>query len=336
MDDTIFSRLYEFMWDFAVSLVPVLDPYSNFNWVYVVAFLATAYFFYARRPRNTVESREQTFADYIFPQSIYTHADAIVGYKTYVINTLFFRFTSLAWFAFLSVGFADAIENALSYSGAGLQLSGALGAVAVFVFGLAAYLLQDYILFLMHYLSHRMPILWEFHKIHHTLRVLTPVHDFHLHPIELIVRDMFYAVVFGGFLGLVNTLVLKDGLVIRSADIFWLSVLINVFWNFRHTHIPVHYPPWISSILISPAVHQVHHSANPEHHEKNYGLTFSIWDKLAGTYYCPTKQEIIKYGLGDDADADRYTSAINAYFRPFGEVYRLYVLGKPLFGRSPN
>ena len=53
--------------------------------------------------------------------------------------------------------------------------------------------------------------------------------------------------------------------------------------NLRHTHLWIDYGPRLSRILISPAQHQIHHSADPRHFDKNIGFIFAFWDDLFGT-----------------------------------------------------
>jgi sterol desaturase/sphingolipid hydroxylase (fatty acid hydroxylase superfamily) len=67
---------------------------------------------------------------------------------------------------------------------------------------------------------------------------------------------------------------------------------------------------WISfrgvlgRIFISPAHHQVHHSGNPEHFNKNFGSCLAVWDWMFGTLYVPQKQrERLTFGFADNPDA---------------------------------
>ena len=54
-------------------------------------------------------------------------------------------------------------------------------------------------------------------------------------------------------------------------------------------------------MLISPAQHQVHHSVDPRHHDRNYGEVLALWDWLFGTLYISRAGETIRFGLGDSA-----------------------------------
>jgi hypothetical protein len=52
-------------------------------------------------------------------------------------------------------------------------------------------------------------------------------------------------------------------------------------------------------ILISPAQHQIHHSAAKKHFNKNYGSIFALWDWMFGTLYIPESYEDLTYGVAD-------------------------------------
>ena len=82
-----------------------------------------------------------------------------------------------------------------------------------------------------------------------------------------------------------------------------------VGYNLRHSHIWVAYPQWISHILISPAMHQIHHSAERRHFDKNLGYHLAIWDRLAGTLYIPEGRETFALGIGPEGKRIRGVTA---------------------------
>lgn len=60
-------------------------------------------------------------------------------------------------------------------------------------------------------------------------------------------------------------------------------------------------------MLISPAMHQVHHSIEPRHFNRNYGQALAIWDWMFGTLYVIHEKEVVTFGLDDEADAPLMT-----------------------------
>ena len=75
-----------------------------------------------------------------------------------------------------------------------------------------------------------------------------------------------------------------DLVTILGANIF--VFLFNIFGsNLRHSHIGIRYWKWLEYFLISPAQHQVHHSISINHHDKNFGAAFAIWDWIFGSLH---------------------------------------------------
>ena len=58
-------------------------------------------------------------------------------------------------------------------------------------------------------------------------------------------------------------------------------------YNLRHSHVYWAWPPLMGRILGSPGNHQIHHSSEARHLDKNFGGVFIIWDRLFGTYLAP-------------------------------------------------
>src|SRR5207245_2041547 len=106
--------------------------------------------------------------------------------------------------------------------------------------------------------------------------------------------------------------------------IFGVNVVIFAFHMFafqlRHSHIWLSYGPIISRLLISPAQHQIHHSLDPKHWNKNYGFIFAVWDGLFGSLYVPRSREILR--LGVPADPGDFSSVTKLYLLPFAKAAR--------------
>jgi sterol desaturase/sphingolipid hydroxylase (fatty acid hydroxylase superfamily) len=82
--------------------------------------------------------------------------------------------------------------------------------------------------------------------------------------------------------------------------------------------------PRAHHIFISPAHHQIHHSAKPEHWNRNYGEVFAIWEWMFGTLFLPS-EEIRKnliLGVGIGAPQHHPTLA-KVYLEPLASMYEL-------------
>ncbi|MCC6140662.1 MAG: sterol desaturase family protein [Nitrospira sp.] len=74
--------------------------------------------------------------------------------------------------------------------------------------------------------------------------------------------------------------------------------------HLRHLHIWLSYGRVFNRLFISPAHHQIHHSVDPRHWNKNFGSKLSIWDGLFGTHYQPRQPEVLRVGLLDAASRE--------------------------------
>ncbi|WP_237217439.1 sterol desaturase family protein [Falsiroseomonas oryziterrae] len=167
-----------------------------------------------------------------------------------------------------------------------------------------AFTLSDFSLYWTHRLFHRFPGLWRSHKLHHAPPVLTPLTGFRFWPHETFLH-MAGAGFFQGLgLGLVAAVA---GAQVSPMTVLGVNVLMLAwslaFSHLRHSHVPIPYPRWLSFILISPHMHQVHHSSDPAHHDRNFGTTFAVWDWMFGTLYLPRRDERFHFGLEPPAEA---------------------------------
>ena len=89
----------------------------------------------------------------------------------------------------------------------------------------------------------------------------------------------------------------------------------------RHTHLPISFGP-LDNFVLSPHWHQIHHSVDPRHYDKNFGLLFSFWDRLFGTSFVPTPGEELKFGLVD-RDVRDYQSLAGLYILPLRKMWRV-------------
>jgi sterol desaturase/sphingolipid hydroxylase (fatty acid hydroxylase superfamily) len=156
-----------------------------------------------------------------------------------------------------------------------------------------------------HYLKHRIPFLWEFHKPHHTAEVLTPFTVFRVHPIDSLIYTDIVAVcvgiLHGAFIYLsgknVNFYAIDNANILMVGFYFLLAHL-------QHSQFWIPFTGLFGRIVLSPAHHQIHHSADPAHYNRNLGSFLAIWDWMFGTLAVPeTRSPRLKFGaaqLGED------------------------------------
>ena len=175
-----------------------------------------------------------------------------------------------------------------------------------------------------HLLMHKIPFLWEFHKVHHSAEVLTPLTEWRQHPVELnifpILMGAASCLVQGPFVWWFgeNAFVLDPLRANLLSMAFWYTIL-----HLRHTELPFYATGLLGKIIQAPAHHQVHHSTNPKHFDMNMGYCLSIFDWAFGTLYVPKKGEKFKYGLGHQDDA--LETAVGSILAPIGRVMMMAV-----------
>lgn len=91
--------------------------------------------------------------------------------------------------------------------------------------------------------------------------------------------------------------------------------------NFHHTHLWISFGPFFERLIISPAQHQVHHSLELRHYNKNYGHTLAVYDWLFGTLYVIEGAEKVTFGVKDlQKDEARTDSLIFNLTYPLGQM----------------
>ena len=199
-------------------------------------------------------------------------------------------------------------------------LTFALGSILVFDFGF----------YLQHYLMHKISFLWEFHKVHHSAEVMTPLTFFRVHPVDWLSMSLVYGLLVGGFQGTYKYFIPYEASLVK---IMGFNIITFAFYfmgiHLRHSHIWISYGQILSRIFISPAQHQIHHSLAPRHFDKNLGAIFSLWDWLFGTLYVPKKKEDIQFGLSR-GEHKEFSSLWSLYFLPFQKNIRSHSTSKKL------
>ena len=147
-------------------------------------------------------------------------------------------------------------------------------------------ILLDYTLYWWHVLTHKIPFLWRFHKVHHVDLDLDASTALRFHFGELMVSVIFRA------------------LQIRVLGISWATLS---FWNtallmeimFHHSNVelPDWVERWISRIVATPRMHGIHHSTKDDEMDSNWSSGLSIWDWLHGTRHPDLPQPAIKIGV---------------------------------------
>jgi sterol desaturase/sphingolipid hydroxylase (fatty acid hydroxylase superfamily) len=305
---------------FVTPLLQFTQPGSRTFLVYLGTSLLIATIIHMRDAATGTEHRRPL--SFLFPKQVYTHPSAVVDYIYFFTNTILYA-VIMAPLGALGPFISNTITGFLESVSSPYVMTEISGITATLVFTLALALLSDFGSFVSHWWMHRNPLLWEFHKVHHSAEVLTPITVYRMHPLD----DIITAGIIGGITGTFDALTrfyVAPGL--SPYAIYGVGIITFLFfvsgYHLRHSHIWLSYGPTLSKILISPAQHQIHHSKAKRHWNKNYGFTFAIWDYLFGSLYIPKEREHIDFGIGNNEEPE-YRSALNLYLLPFKKAFRV-------------
>lgn len=319
-----FQSLETFLVSVSGAISAFSDLQSKTAWLYLLTSAAIAAALYVVDRRNG--SAPPPLREFLMPSKVYLHRSAIVDYKFVAVDLTI----KLAVYTPLITGFAYLVYKATAAPLAGVfgerlpvdRIMGGTPAIPVL-----AILAGDFAFFLSHYLMHKVRVLWYFHEVHHSAEVLTPVTVYRTHPVEDLVNGVVAAVISGTGSALYTSTTGND---VSLPAIFGINVIQFTFFSFafqlRHSHIWLSYGPFLSRIFISPAQHQIHHSTDPKHWDKNFGFMLAIWDGMFGCLYVPKERETLQVGI-PGADPHDFSSVAKLYFLPFAKAARFVQAG---------
>jgi len=173
-----------------------------------------------------------------------------------------------------------------------------------------------------HYLKHRIPLLWEFHRVHHTAEHLSPLTNFRVHPLDSILFLNSLALFIGAAHGTMTWLLgaPTQAVLLSGTNVLTLAFLFLLV-HLQHSHIWITTRGLAGRLIQSPAHHQLHHSTNPAHFNKNFGGNLSVFDWLFGTLLIPAA-EPQRLTFGVEAKGERPQSMEGVVLTPFARLWR--------------
>lgn len=262
------------------------------------------------------------FFDFAVPHEVLTHPSAKADLMFWITKKALMPFLMLpagATFV-VAVGW---LTNQVITAILGVTpplIAGEAGPATVIVFTITMLLAYDLSYYLYHVAQHRFPVLWELHKVHHSAEVMVGITKDRVHPLDELMNRMWDGVIPGICFGIWSVLSLN----LVELTIFGVNVYVMrniLMMDFvRHTHFKISFGP-LNNIVLCPHWHQLHHSTDPRHYDKNFGLLFSFWDRLFGTLCVPRPDEDFKFGL-IERDVRDYQSLRGLYLMPLQRMAR--------------
>ena len=166
--------------------------------------------------------------------------------------------------------------------------------------GVVSLLLLDLLVYAQHVAFHRIPWLWRWHRVHHADLELDASSGIRFHIGEIAL-----------------SLLLKGAAVaclgIAPEDVLLFEILLNAAAMFNHANVA--WPKSVDRVLrcfiVTPDMHRVHHSIEPDEMHRNFGFNVPWWDWLFGTYRAEPKAGHVEMRLGLHEERDvRHAGAL--------------------------
>ena len=287
------------------ALEYLTDPNKRLFWIYIISSILLAIVYFYINKKNT---------RVILSSKLWLHPSAKLDYY-YFFLSYFINIFLLVPFIVSAKTIAYSINKFLFLQFDYFENTFFSYETVIFMYTLALFLVSDFTRYWLHRFLHTIPFLWEFHKVHHSAKVLTPITFYRVHPVENFLFGLRYSLSIGFVTGI---FIYFFGAMIDIYTVVGVNVFLFVFSifgaNLRHTHVPFSYFAFIEKWLMSPKQHQIHHSR--KHFDKNYGGFVSIWDRMFGSLQLSNEVPVLKFGLRKNQMGD-YTSLKSLIFRPF-------------------
>lgn len=307
----------------------LLAPGSMFSlWSLLAALVISAVFLLSRkrmRPRLLLRA--------LLPAKLWNSRSSRIDIVFFLLNT-FVTGTLIGWgilsYGAISRGTLDLAHGLFGHS----PLPVALPWVRAAGLTLVLFLAYDFGYWLDHYLAHKIPARWAFHRVHHTAEVLSPLTAYRVHPVDTLLFANIAAITSGLADGLARFVINApaQSVTLEGTNIVLLAFLFTTI-HLQHSHIDIRLTGWLGRLVFSPAHHHIHHSSKASHYDSNFGSCLAIWDWMFKTLILPEPGERPgKYGA--EASGEDPHSVHGSLITPF--VHALAPLTRFVAGRRPS
>lgn len=316
---------FDFIWSqlLAVAAYPS-DPDQRIYWLYIVCSALAAAWVFRLKARSDAERRIsfREFVAFLFPREVWQNSSAWLDVRYFFFHQIF-RLVIYGVFlaGALALVFSAVTGSAKVVNASALTMESGIADIAIstlYMIILIAFV--DLVSYGIHYLQHKLPILWAFHRVHHSPNVMHPLTNYREHPVDNFAYALGTGSAYGLVFGIATNLV---GYVPSMPALLGVPLVMLAFnvlgYNLRHSHIWLRWPGRWSMAFASPAHHHIHHSCHPDHLDKNFAFIFPVWDVLFGTYHLPETGKDVRFGLAG-GDGEEFRSCLGIYFVPFRNI----------------
>lgn len=285
------NLLIEQLNQFLISLVFFIDPERRTYWLYLLSGLVVGIISLGKNKKKLYFFIKSTFS-----RKYWLNHSCYADYRWIIINQLLKILVIVPLLA-SSLTIAIYVNRLLIDNfGRGNFLEWP-HQYLVILFGFSLFMVEDFSRFYVHWLYHRVPFLWRFHSIHHSATVLTPLTLHRVHSVEYVLnnfRGMFIVGITSGIF-----MYCFDG-AIGTTEVLGVNLFNFMFnlaaANLRHSHVWITFG-YLEHLFISPAQHQIHHSQEKIHYNKNFGSCLAIWDKAFTSWQTSANNKVKNFGL---------------------------------------
>jgi len=147
-------------------------------------------------------------------------------------------------------------------------------------------LLLDFLIYWWHRANHAVPLLWRFHEVHHLDETLDSTSALRFHWGEVLLSAAARAV-----------FIIALDLPLESVLVFETLVLLSAIFVHSNVKLPKGVEGILGWIIVTPAIHWIHHHAVRRDTDSNYGNTFSFWDRMFGSFNPAIRDPDMKIGV---------------------------------------
>jgi sterol desaturase/sphingolipid hydroxylase (fatty acid hydroxylase superfamily) len=304
---------------FGYQFLRFLNPREGYCWIYLAGGLVFALCVMLWRRRHRAKIRPRVVLRLLGSRALWLHRSTLLDVKLYFLHGVLvlaaygmFEVSSQLW----SKGAASVLTT----------LAGSEPRLAAphLVVGTITMVLQVLVLDLgywaMHYCFHKIPALWELHKVHHSAEVMTPLSEWRQHPLEFIAFANVLTLTNGSVYGAMTWLFGMSAQPFTLFEVNAIFVLhLLTFHHLRHSGVWIAASGALGRVFHSPAHHQIHHSCDTQHFDRNLGYALSIWDWAFGTLCIPERAIKVRFGVPGEHP---YRGVADTLIRPLVAVAR--------------
>jgi sterol desaturase/sphingolipid hydroxylase (fatty acid hydroxylase superfamily) len=151
-----------------------------------------------------------------------------------------------------------------------------------------AILLFDVWMYLWHRANHELDFLWRFHRVHHSDSEMDATTATRFHTGEILISSALR-------LAVIPLL----GITIHQLIVYEMLLLPVILFHHSNVRFPKRLDRWLRLVIVTPAIHRVHHSRVQSETDSNYSSVFSLWDRIAGSFQLRTNEPPVDFGLSE-------------------------------------